>query len=78
MVKWDLLNSNKYSFHISPPGGLSWVDLGEPNYNNIGNFNEIVEIQFMQNDFFYSEFCQGIAFGDTGNKYSWGDLGREY
>ena len=78
MFQQKLLNSRKYSFHISPPGGLSWVDLGVPNINNLDNLNEIVEIQFMQNDFFYSEFCQGIAFGDTGNKYSWGDLGREY
>ena len=35
-------------------------------------------IQFIQEDFYYADYCQGVAIGDTGaaNTYAWENYGE--
>lgn len=62
-----------YSFYFSEPGGLSWADIGEPDLSNIRSDGELVQIQLLEKDMYFADYCQGVAFGATepSHIYSW-------
>ena len=68
-----IIGEDKFSFYFTEPGTLSWVDLGEPDYSNIREDAFLENIQFIEEDFFWADYCQGVAIGDTNtsNTYSW-------
>ena len=74
LAKAGIIPENKFSFYFTEPGTLSWVDLGEPQLDNIRSNATLVDTQMIEEDFFWSGYCQGVAIGDTteANVYSWG------
>lgn len=71
-----VIGEDKFSFYFTQPGTLSWVDLGEPDLNNIREDATLEMIQMIEEDFFWGDYCQGVAIGDTKSKntYSWAPL----
>jgi len=71
-----VIQANKFSFYFTSPSSLSWVDLGEPIEKNIKTDAVIKDVQFIEEDFFWGQFCQGVAIGDTTapNSYAWAEL----
>ena len=65
-----------FSFYFTEAGDLSWVDLGEPDYENVREGENVVDIPFIEEDFFYAQYCQGIAVGDKNwsEAMVWGTL----
>ena len=61
----EVIAANKFSFYFTEPSSLSWVDLGEPFADNIKPDAKIEDIQFIEEDFFWGAFCEGVAIGDT-------------
>ena len=43
-----------FSFYFTEAGQLSWVDLGEPDYENVREGDSVVDIHFIEEDFFYA------------------------
>ena len=64
MLEQNKITENKVSFYLSPPGELSFVDFGAPNFDNINDPNEIVYVDVLD-DFFWSQHNSGVAIGDT-------------
>jgi hypothetical protein len=71
-----VIPQNMFSFYFTEPGNMSWVDLGEPDLDNIRPDATLETTQMIAEDFFWAEYCQGVAIGDTSveNTYSWGVL----
>lgn len=71
LAKAGVIPVNKFSFYFGQIGEQSWVDFGEPNLVNIRD-GAPVEIK-LNEDFFWSGFCQGVAIGDLdgANTYRW-------
>ena len=71
-----IIDQNTFSFYYTEAGKLSWVDLGSPDLENVREGSEVSNIQFIEEDFFYGQYCQGVAFGDTNveNTMVWGTL----
>ena len=65
-----------FSFYFTEAGTLSWVDLGSPDYDNVRNGTDVEVIPMLEEDFFYGQYSQGVAFGDTNveNTMVWGTL----
>ena len=43
-----------FSFYFTEAGQLSWVDLGEPDYENVREGETVIDIPFIEEDFFYA------------------------
>ena len=69
-----IIDENMYSFYYTEAGSLSWVDLGSPDYDNVRDGSDVEVIPMIEEDFFYGQYCQGIAIGDTSveNTMVWG------
>ena len=76
LAKNGIIGENLFSFYFTEPGTLSWVDLGEPDLSNIREDATLEVIQLVEDDFFWADYVQGVAIGDTGpsNVYSWETL----
>ena len=76
LYKAGVIGEDKFSFYFTEPGTLSWVDLGEPDFSNIREDAILENLQMIEEDFFWAEYCQGVAIGDTKseNAYSWQSL----
>jgi hypothetical protein len=64
LAKAGVIPDNKFSFYFTEPGTLSWVDLGDPQTDNIRSDAELVTTQMIEKDFFWADYCQGVAIGD--------------
>ena len=83
-----LKNNNKitkrtFSFYINKLGYASFIDIGEPQTSNMkGGSSAMKYIPTNPDDYFWSAYNQGIAFGNTVNKtnsFAYGvDDGDEY
>ena len=62
-----------FSFYFTEAGSRSWVDLGTPDLTNVRSGSEIEDVQLIEDDFYYSGYCQGVAIGDLSseNTYVW-------
>ena len=76
MYEAGVIGEDKFSFYFTEPGTLSWVDLGEPDFSNIREDAYLEPIQMVEDDFFWGDYCQGVAIGNTNaaNTYSWQSL----
>ena len=76
LFKAGVIPENKFSLYFTQPGSESWADLGEPILDNIRSDATLVEIQMLEEDFFWAGYCQGVAIGDTEKKntYRWGPI----
>ena len=71
LVESDIIPVNKFSFYFTEKSEMSWVDLGEPQQDNVRFDGELIELQ-MITDYFWSDFCQGVAIGDTSEENTFG------
>lgn len=55
---------NTISFYFQRAGQLSFVDFGSPSLSFVRDIDEIVYINLLD-DFFWSQFNQGIGIGST-------------
>ena len=71
MVTEGLLEKAEFSFYLQPPGiGSSHVDFGPPQVDLMkGGTGSMTEIP-TNDDFFWSQWMQAIAFSSTDNGYS--------
>lgn len=76
LAKVGIIGDDMFSFYFTEPGTLSWVDLGEPDLTNVRQDAKLEVIQMIEEDFFWGDYCQGVAIGDTlaENAYSWETL----
>lgn len=76
LFKNEVIPENKFSLYFTQPGSESWADLGEPFLDNVRSDSSLVEIQMIEEDFFWAGYCQGVAIGTTAKKntYRWGTL----
>ena len=73
-----LIPENKFSFFFTEAGYDSWVDFGEPKLDNVREDASLVDVQLIEEDFFWAGYCQGVAFRDTSedNSYSFGRINQ--
>jgi len=76
LAKAGIIGEDVFSFYFTEPGTLSWVDLGEPDLANIREDATLELIQMIEEDFFWGDYCQGVAIGTTDplNTYAWEGL----
>ena len=70
LAKKGVIPVNKFSFYFGQIGSLSWVDFGEPNLSNILD-GATVETIKLNEDFFWSGFCQGVAIRYLDKEYTY-------
>ena len=63
-----IISANKFSFYFESMGGTSWLDLGEPNLDNIKAGSSLVDTQLLY-DFYWSFEGMGFAVGTVDNAY---------
>lgn len=68
----EIINQNKFSFYFEPMGGISWLDLGEPNESNVKSGSSFVDTQLIK-DFYWSFESTGLAIGSIDNAFGYGE-----
>ena len=68
LVESRIIDKDMFSFYFTEAGNLSWVDLGTPDYENVRSGSEIHDVQLIEEDFFYADYCQGVAIGDLSSE----------
>ena len=70
-----VISEHKFSFYISEPGinSTSFLDLGEPNLDNIRNDTTVKTTQLIKDDYYFAGYCQGVAIGSDSAQtlYAW-------
>ena len=44
--------------------GDSWIDLGGSDLSTLAQGEELVQVQMIEKDFFWAQYCQAVAIGD--------------
>lgn len=64
LTSQSTIQQNTVSFYLQPAGSLSFVDFGSPSLSYIRDIEELTYINLLD-DFFWSQFNQGIGIGST-------------
>ena len=68
----NLISENKFTFYFQPPSSTSYMDLGTPNVDgNKKAGSTLITTKMLENDFFWSDYNAGIAFGTIDNAYAY-------
>ena len=75
LQKAELISENTFSFNMVPFGddADSAIDFGKPRKSRMRDSDELVWIE-LQEDFFWSSYCQGFAIGELSNSWAWGSI----
>ena len=69
----NLIGENTFSTYMVKDGQQSFMDFGKPKEERMRDKKEMGYIN-LNEDFFWSSFCQGFALGNVGNGWSWGGV----
>ena len=73
MQNAGLIDENTFSTYMVKGGEQSFMDFGKPREDRMRDRSEMAYIN-LNEDFFWSAFCQGFAIGNTNNGWSWGSV----
>ena len=76
LVNAGLISENTFSFYMSPADKESFLDFGKPKDSRMRDPLELRWVT-LQQDFFWSSFCDGFAIGSPENGWSWGSIEGE-
>jgi hypothetical protein len=65
------ISENTFSVFLTPKGGQSYIDFGTPQASGMKASDDTRDI-YVENDFFWSAYSQGMAFYDTSMENSYG------
>ena len=67
MRRQNVIDRSTVSFYFQSPGLVSFANFGEPDLSYLRTDSDLIYID-MLDDFFYSQFNQGVAIGSIDNE----------
>lgn len=77
LAKTKVISDNRFSFSLGYTNSSTFVDFGVPQTNAMSSQNDLRDI-YVENDFFWSSYCQGMGFNNTSLDNTFGFVNGSY
>ena len=74
--KDGIISDPIFAMHMDSKSGESWIDFGGFDLSTVAQGEELVQLEMIEKDFFWAQYCQAVAIGDRlqSNSYRWGPI----